>query len=902
MIMRLFVATTLLMVAGDSGAAPTKFIRAGSDRIPEEYIVVLADDLPEPLQDVVARLAGTHEARVEMIWTDALKGFFARMTEQRAEALSKHPFVKYVEENAPWYFSGEHQTNIDPATCDPVSSQCPTVVDNRLWHLDRADQNTAAPTNRYSYKTDGTGVTVYVVDSGVNKWHQEFGGARVLPGHNASGDNMPADDPCLGFALPPGPTKAEQENYGREIFYMSHGTGVASMVGGRRVGIAKNVSIVPVKVARCSKFSARARKGSWPYVQYETMMRFDGNGALLGLYQAQNENGGTTAPASGPAVWPTAINQQVWDGGVLWKVLNSEELAQTTQMLVDGLNWIAGGNNPYPKRPAIVTISMFRRVHTDNDYDLVVGNESSIETAVRALLTQGVTVITSANNQNGNACDTSPARLSKNNPDPVRNDVITVGGSMIVNRPWGVDLSDVTPDYSEANANGKGYEPAYSPNVGVRDSRWICGPGDSSTVCNNPTPQSTADPSEWLAYQGYQGGSNGGPCVTLFAPAKNVSVAGVKSVSSYRDPRLAGRSGNLYDGGHASGTSWSAPIVAGFAARVLQTNNLLTPAQVRDVLLENSDSVMDESTLNPYDYSMAVIPGTPNKLLRLSDVNIIEHPHTTAAAPGGPTPLSVTAGGTAALHYQWYRVNDGFDFLNYRRGAQSSTLLAGETGSTYNAPQDTASRAYWVRVYNEWGSADSDIAVVVPGLTAPTNLVATPGVNDLVTLTWTPGAGATEHDVQWKVAGHPWRTIATVTNGTTSATHTPTGPMVIYRVRALKAPAAATSNNDIVNLSVYEPVGSTPIQARHIIELRQATNDLCAALEIGPVFGPGELLAAALQGTSVRATDFTTLMHRINSVRTHALLGLAPASFTSTPTSGGLIRGADVLSMRAALQ
>ena len=75
-----------------------------------------------------------------------------------------------MEENAQWYLSStpqQQQTNINPITCDPAVTTCTgagLVTDNRLWHLDRADQNYADPTNDYSYCTNGTGVTVYVVD------------------------------------------------------------------------------------------------------------------------------------------------------------------------------------------------------------------------------------------------------------------------------------------------------------------------------------------------------------------------------------------------------------------------------------------------------------------------------------------------------------------------------------------------------------------------------------------------------------------------------------------------------------------------------------------------------------------------------------------------------------------
>lgn len=114
------------------------------------------------------------------------------MTEQKAETLSRHPKVKYVEENAQMYSSGTLPTHVDPKVCvDPESGNCDSTVDNRMWHLDRIDQNSSSLTKNFSYCQTGNDVTVYVVDGGVNAAHQEFVAAstqpsRVKVGYNAT--------------------------------------------------------------------------------------------------------------------------------------------------------------------------------------------------------------------------------------------------------------------------------------------------------------------------------------------------------------------------------------------------------------------------------------------------------------------------------------------------------------------------------------------------------------------------------------------------------------------------------------------------------------------------------------------------------------------------------------------
>lgn len=130
------------LFAQPNASAPPPIVRAGEDKVPDEYIVVFRDDLlPGQLPEAASQLATTHGVSVKKIWSHVVKGIFAVMSEAQAEAVRFNPLVKYVEENAHWYLSATHQTNINPALCDPTAGTCPAVVDDRLWHLDRADQN-----------------------------------------------------------------------------------------------------------------------------------------------------------------------------------------------------------------------------------------------------------------------------------------------------------------------------------------------------------------------------------------------------------------------------------------------------------------------------------------------------------------------------------------------------------------------------------------------------------------------------------------------------------------------------------------------------------------------------------------------------------------------------------------
>jgi subtilisin family serine protease len=94
------------------------------------------------------------------------------------------------------------------------------------WGLDRTDQRQLPLDHRYSWRTDGAGVDVYIVDTGIRRSSTDLRG-RVRSGIDLV-DGGPADD-CNG-----------------------HGTHVAGVVGGTRYGVAKRAHLIAVRVLDCA--------------------------------------------------------------------------------------------------------------------------------------------------------------------------------------------------------------------------------------------------------------------------------------------------------------------------------------------------------------------------------------------------------------------------------------------------------------------------------------------------------------------------------------------------------------------------------------------------------------------------------------------------------------------------
>jgi subtilisin family serine protease len=178
--------------------------------IPGEYIVVFRPgvaDVPGLARQVAAR----HDGEISFVYQHAIQGFAAKLPPEAVDALSRHPLIDWIEPDQLFW---------------PVGSQA-----GATWGLDRIDQRELPLDDTYHWNQTGQGVTVYILDTGIHYSHVEFGGRAVF-GFDAArnGDGSDKD---------------------------GHGTHVAGTVGGSTYGVAKDVTLVSVRVLAAGGSAAK---------------------------------------------------------------------------------------------------------------------------------------------------------------------------------------------------------------------------------------------------------------------------------------------------------------------------------------------------------------------------------------------------------------------------------------------------------------------------------------------------------------------------------------------------------------------------------------------------------------------------------------------------------------------
>ncbi|MCY1649951.1 MULTISPECIES: S8 family peptidase [Streptomyces] len=184
-------------------------VQKSARAVPGQYIVTLA---PEQKPAAMAEQLGVSTL---FTYSKVLHGFAATLTSAQLEQVRGDAGVQAVEENS--------EASVPPPA---VKSAGGARAVAGSWGQDRIDQRNLPLDGTYDVDGTGEGVTAYILDTGIESAHSEFGG-RVGAGYDAIGDGRDGED-CNG-----------------------HGTHVAGTVAGATYGVAPAASLVPVRVLDC---------------------------------------------------------------------------------------------------------------------------------------------------------------------------------------------------------------------------------------------------------------------------------------------------------------------------------------------------------------------------------------------------------------------------------------------------------------------------------------------------------------------------------------------------------------------------------------------------------------------------------------------------------------------------
>ncbi|MEW2492784.1 S8 family peptidase [Streptomyces nodosus] len=200
----------LTALPAQAAPAEGKVLAAGSPTaIKDSYIVTLKQNAGFTSTSSQGKgLITKYGGNVKKTFGNALNGYTANLSATEARRLAADPSVASVEQN-----QTVHLTD--------------TTQSNAPWGLDRIDQASLPLSGTYTYPDSaGSGVTAYVIDTGVRITHSQISG-RASYGYDAVSGGTPSDG-------------------------NGHGTHVATTIAGSTYGVAKKAKIVAVRVLDAS--------------------------------------------------------------------------------------------------------------------------------------------------------------------------------------------------------------------------------------------------------------------------------------------------------------------------------------------------------------------------------------------------------------------------------------------------------------------------------------------------------------------------------------------------------------------------------------------------------------------------------------------------------------------------
>nr|XP_054758499.1 extracellular serine proteinase-like [Lytechinus pictus] len=195
--MKVLLVVLLAAIVASQKIAPLLKV---ADAIPGRYIVKLKEG--RKIDDVTMKLTG---ANITRKYSKVFSGFAADLSDSLVEWLRESEAVEFIEQDG-------------VVRASSVAS----------WGLDRIDQLDLPLDDIYQSDIgDGSGVDVYILDTGINLNHTDWEG-RASYGKDTVNGDFDSED-CNG-----------------------HGSHCAGTLGGTQYGVAKAVNLIGVRVLNCN--------------------------------------------------------------------------------------------------------------------------------------------------------------------------------------------------------------------------------------------------------------------------------------------------------------------------------------------------------------------------------------------------------------------------------------------------------------------------------------------------------------------------------------------------------------------------------------------------------------------------------------------------------------------------
>jgi subtilisin family serine protease len=213
----IFFVVALLIISSSLLEANKKFRKIDENNsIDDQYILIFKDGITETEKaahfEELSRQFAADSFSNEIITSWNIKdfnAFSAKLSQKMLKVELKSDDIALIEQDAKI----------------TVSQTCQTQ-NGAVWGLDRISENALNLDLKYKYtSTSGEGVDSYVVDTGININHEDFGGRAIWGANFADSKNTD----CNG-----------------------HGTHVAGTMGSATYGVAKKTTLFAVKVLDCS--------------------------------------------------------------------------------------------------------------------------------------------------------------------------------------------------------------------------------------------------------------------------------------------------------------------------------------------------------------------------------------------------------------------------------------------------------------------------------------------------------------------------------------------------------------------------------------------------------------------------------------------------------------------------